>query len=155
MVRMWGKQILIYCSGSVNWYSHCGIWRFLKKKKKTQLKTVLLYDPATVLPGLYIHTHTLKDTCTPMFTVALFITAKVCKLLQARILEWVAVLFSKGSSQPKDRTQVSCITCRFFTSWAIREAPYIYIHTHTKKHNSKRHMHSNVHSSITYNCQDI
>ena len=43
-------------------------------------------------------------------------------ILQARILEWLAVPFSRGSSQPKDRTQVSCITGRFFTSWATREA---------------------------------
>ena len=43
-------------------------------------------------------------------------------ILQARILEWVAVPFYRGSSQPKDRTQVSCITGRFFTSWATREA---------------------------------
>ena len=38
-------------------------------------------------------------------------------ILQARILEWVAFLpFSKGSSQPKDQTQVSHIAGRFFTS---------------------------------------
>ena len=37
-------------------------------------------------------------------------------ILQARILEWVAFLFSKGSSQPKDQTQVSCIAGGFFTS---------------------------------------
>ena len=36
--------------------------------------------------------------------------------LQARILEWAAVLFSRGSSQPRDRTQVSCIAGRFFIS---------------------------------------
>ena len=40
---------------------------------------------------------------------------------QARILEWVAIPFSSGSSQPRDRTQVSCIAGRFFTSWAITE----------------------------------
>ena len=38
--------------------------------------------------------------------------------VQARILEWVAFLFSRGSSQPRDRTQVSCIASGFFTSWA-------------------------------------
>ena len=43
-------------------------------------------------------------------------------ILQARILEWVAFPFSRGSSQPRDRTQVSCIAGRFFTSWATREA---------------------------------
>ena len=36
-------------------------------------------------------------------------------LLQARILEWVAFPFSRGSSQPKDRTQVSHIAGGFFT----------------------------------------
>ena len=37
-------------------------------------------------------------------------------ILQARILEWVSFPFSRGSSQPKDRTQVSRIVGRFFTS---------------------------------------
>ena len=44
-------------------------------------------------------------------------------ILQARILEWVAFLFSRRSSQPRDWTQVSHITGGFFTSWATREAP--------------------------------
>ena len=39
-----------------------------------------------------------------------------------RILEWVAYPFSSGSSQPRNRTRVSCIACGFFTNWAIREA---------------------------------
>ena len=43
-------------------------------------------------------------------------------ILQARILEWVAISFSRGSSQPRDRTQISCIAGRFFTRWATREA---------------------------------
>ena len=37
-------------------------------------------------------------------------------ILQARILEWVAFPFSRGSSQPRDRTQVSGIAGGFFTS---------------------------------------
>ena len=43
-------------------------------------------------------------------------------ILQARILEWVAFPFSRGSSQPRDRTQVSHIAGGFFTSWATRKA---------------------------------
>ena len=43
--------------------------------------------------------------------------------LQARILEWVAFPFSRGSSRPGDSTQVSHIAGGFFTSWATREAP--------------------------------
>ena len=42
--------------------------------------------------------------------------------VQTRILEWVAIPFSKGSSQSRDRTQVSFIAGGFFTSWATREA---------------------------------
>ena len=40
-------------------------------------------------------------------------------ILQARILEWVAIPFSKGSSGPRDWTRVSCIAGRFFTIWVI------------------------------------
>ena len=35
---------------------------------------------------------------------------------QARILEWVVISFSKGSSQPRDQTCISCLACRFFTT---------------------------------------
>ena len=48
--------------------------------------------------------------------------SSVHRILQARILEWVAILFSRGSSQPRDRTQVTCIAGRFFIIWATREA---------------------------------
>ena len=43
-------------------------------------------------------------------------------ILQARILEWEAVPFSRGSSQPRDQTQISCLAGGFFTIWAIGEA---------------------------------
>ena len=43
-------------------------------------------------------------------------------ILQARILEWVAMPSSRGSSQPRVWTQVSHIEGRFFTIWATREA---------------------------------
>ena len=40
----------------------------------------------------------------------------VCGILQARILEWVAFPFSRGSSQHRDQTHISRIAGRFFTS---------------------------------------
>ena len=43
-------------------------------------------------------------------------------ILQARIQEWVAMPSSKGSSQPRDQTQVSHIARGFFTIWTSREA---------------------------------
>ena len=42
--------------------------------------------------------------------------------LQARILEWVAISVSRGSSKSRDYTQVSCIAGRFFTFWATRKS---------------------------------
>ena len=56
-------------------------------------------------------THSCLTFCNPMdYTVH--------EILQARMLEWVPFPFSRESSQPRDRTQVSCITAEFFTSWA-------------------------------------
>ena len=58
--------------------------------------------------------------------VQLFVTpwslpgSSVCGILHARVLEWVAISFSRRSSQPRDRTQVSHITARCFTIWAIQ-----------------------------------
>ena len=46
----------------------------------------------------------------------------VHRIFQARVLEWVAISFSRGSSWPRDWTQVSCIAGRCFTLWATREA---------------------------------
>ena len=50
-------------------------------------------------------------------------------IFQARILEWVAISFSRRSSQPRGWTQVSCIVGRHFTIWAIREVQTIVNHT--------------------------
>ena len=51
--------------------------------------------------------------------------SSVHRIFQARILEWVAFSSSRGSSHPRDRTCIPCVSCiagRFFTCWAIREA---------------------------------
>ena len=55
-------------------------------------------------------------------------SSSVHGILQARILGWVAISFSRGSSWPRDRTQVSCIAGRHFNLCATREAhlPKIY-----------------------------
>ena len=49
-------------------------------------------------------------------------------IFQMKIVEWVAISFSRGSSRLRDQTQVSCIVGRLFTTWASREASLI----HTK-----------------------
>ena len=45
-------------------------------------------------------------------------------ILQAGVLEWIAISFSRGAFQPSNWTQVSCIAGRFFTNWTTREASY-------------------------------
>ena len=50
------------------------------------------------------HTHTHKEKTIPL-------ASSVHRILKARILEWVAILFSRGSSQPRDRTLISSISC--------------------------------------------
>ena len=81
--------------------------RLLKK-----LKIELLCDPAVSLLCLYPEVKVAQSCptlCNPKgYTVH--------GILQARILEWVAFPFSRGSSQPRDRTQVSRIAGGFFHS---------------------------------------
>ena len=49
-------------------------------------------------------------------------------IFQARVLEWIAISFSRGSSQPRDRTRVSSTAGRRFTVWATREEYIYYIY---------------------------
>ena len=53
--------------------------------------------------------------------------SSVYEIFQARILEWIAIPLSRGSSQPRDWTQVSCTAGRFFTNWEA------HIHTFRQK----------------------
>ena len=53
--------------------------------------------------------------------------SSVHRILQRRILEWVVIPFSRGSSRPEDWTQVSCIAGRRFTIWTTREACFLCI----------------------------
>ena len=55
----------------------------------------------------------MSDSATP-WNVALQASLSM-GILQARILEWVAMSSSRGSSQPREETQVSCIAGRFLT----------------------------------------
>ena len=71
-----------------------------------------------------------SESVGPLVMSSLFVTPQavthqaslVHGILQARILEWVAIPFSRESSLPRDWTQVSHIAGRFFTIWATREA---------------------------------
>ena len=70
-----------------------------RESEATQSRLTLCDSMAYSLPGLSIH-----------------------GIFQAKVLEWVAISFSRGSSWPRDQTQVSCIAGRRFTLWTTREA---------------------------------
>ena len=77
-----------------------GSGRSGERKKEKSLSHVRLWNPMDCSPpGSSIH-----------------------GIFQARVLEWVAISFSRGPSQPRDRTQVSCIADRHFTLWATRKS---------------------------------
>ena len=79
-------------------------WHFIKERKVKSLSCVwLLLCPWDTMD------HNLPGS-------------SVQGIFQARVLEWVAISFSRGSSQPSDRTRVSSIVGRRFTIWATREA---------------------------------
>ena len=53
---------------------------------------------------------------------------QVHEISQARVLEWVAISFSRGFSQPRDQTHVSCISRQVLDHWVMREAPMLRLH---------------------------
>ena len=93
--------------GTLKW--SCGKIRKLAVEKKSSIMDVKV-SAAQLCPTLCNP----KD-CSPS-------VSSVHGTLQARILEWVTIPFSRGSSWPRDRTQASCIASGFFTIWATREA---------------------------------
>ena len=62
------------------------------------------------------------QSCPTLFDPTEFSRNSVHGILQARILEWVAFPFSRGSSHSRDWAQVFHMAGEFFTSWATREA---------------------------------
>ena len=81
-----------------------------KKKKSFPIHVSLVSQSCSVVSGS-LWTHGLGQARFPIHLI-----------LQARILKWVAVPFSRGSSKPRDRTQVSHITEGFFTIWVTSKA---------------------------------
>ena len=85
-------------------------------------------NPLTLLVGMQIDTAAMENNMWSEVketqlcpTLCNLMDYTVHGILQARIWEWVAFPFSRGSSQPRDQTQVSCIAGGFFTNWATRE----------------------------------
>ena len=72
----------------------------------------------------HAHKRLIAQSCPTLcdFTDCSLPGSSIHGILQERILEGVAILFSRGSSPPRDQTHVSYTAGRFFTFWATREA---------------------------------
>ena len=100
------------------------------------------YRPETIFVNKILLQHyamlshtVLSDSCKPMDCSPP--GSSVHGIFQARILEWVAISFSRESSWPKDQTHVSCVSCiagRFFTLWQADETQ-----RHTAKYSDLEH----------------
>ena len=115
--------------GSQRWIACCG--RYCCPVNKSHLTSCSLMDCSALASLSFTISERLPEwvacscptLCDPMdYTVH--------GILQARILEWIAVGFSRGSSQPRNQTQVSCIAGRFFTSWATRKL-WVYLNLYS------------------------
>ena len=119
----------------LHWHLHhsrlVGSFQFRKQELGHWAGTECFFSPGStqwgqhfVLPTVNsssgsISCSVISDFCDPMdFSLT---ASSVHGILQMRILEWVAIPFSRISSWPGDQTQVSCLAGRFFTIWATRE----------------------------------
>ena len=88
--------------------------------------TPLLVSSALHMDSLPMHykwsefTQSCPTLCDPMDYSSP--SSSIHGIFQARVLEWVAISFSRGSPWPRDWTWISCIAGRLFTIWATREA---------------------------------
>ena len=130
VVRTW----CFHCWGPV-WFL-VGEWKSHKPSvwpKKTPQKTFLSND------GKNVNYSVMSNSLQPHGLYSLP-GSSVHGILQASILEPVAMTSSRGSSWPRDWTRVSCTAGRLFTVWATREAMHLYNHyctlPQTKKQDS-------------------
>ena len=142
----WNPLFIFHCSclwnrrKSTSFASEAAI----SKKKNNKKKTLESYTPRleAIFLNIYERKKRFEEVLMKIFVrVSMCVCAQSCPTLcgltdcrspgssvhgisQARILEWIAISFSRGSSQPRDQTCVSCVSCiagGFFTNSAIWE----------------------------------
>ena len=100
----------------LNW----GSWSLTQTLRKMRNWSVYKVAPSLEGCELCLVAQSCPTLCDPMDSN--LPGSAVHGILQAKIVEWVAISFSRGFSQPRDQTQVSRIAGGFFTVWATREA---------------------------------
>ena len=121
---MWG-QVSYYISGLILRSCPCFWWVLsVYPTEISDRDSSVLHIPSTLrMTSVYVVvlvTKSCSTLCDPMDCSRP--GSSVHGILQVRILEWVAISFPRGSSWPRNRTQVFCTAGRFLTDWATREA---------------------------------
>ena len=96
----------------------------LEKETATHSSTLAWKTPGTEQRGR-LHFSSVQLLCRVQLCDSMDCTSlgsSVHEILEARILKWVAISFSRGSSRPRDQTRLCSIAGRLFTIWATREA---------------------------------
>ena len=103
-----------------------------KSGGKSQKKWLISFDPQKHRKKESEVTQSCPTLCDPIDCS--LPGSSVHGIFQAIVLEWIAISFSRGSSLPRDRTHISCISCigGFFTNDTTWEAPF-YIHEESKR----------------------
>ena len=99
--------------------SDCHVLGLGRGRRDTQRPESWLFCPQGVLLSkgtINFLCKQMKESKSHSVVLTLIAWTRVHGILQARILEWVAFPFSRGSSQPRDQTQVSHIAVGYFTS---------------------------------------
>ena len=123
------------------------LWKAIEKnntKLNKQRKTLLRGKGAWLLPGLWLERKVKVKSLSRVRLFAITWTvalpgSSVHGIFQVRILEWVAISFSRRSSRPRDWTWVSRIVGRCFTIWATRE-----VHRRTPRYQKKLELKSTL-----------
>ena len=125
-----GESLLIICNTDVLW-SPYGSWTSKHWTPAAMGNTRLgSCKPHDIFINLSIHNSFVLCQCLVIQSGPTLCDPMDCSppgssvlgILQARILEWVAISFPRESFWSRNQTQVSCIVGRFFTIWATREA---------------------------------
>ena len=104
----------------IAWFSHDNCIKWTKGKTVLKQWSRIWKIPLSKKIKSEI-TQLFQTICDP--TGCSLLGSSIHGIFQARILEWVAISFFRGSSQPRDQTQVSCIVGRCFTIWDTSEVP--------------------------------
>ena len=132
-----GQRSLVGCSPWVRWESDTTEqlhfhFHALEKEMATRSSVLAWRIPGMGKPGglppMGLHRvghdwSNLAAAAAVVVSYSLWPQGQIHGILQARILAWVSIPFSRESSQPRDRSWVSCIVARFFTVWATKEGP--------------------------------